>query len=103
MFSTFPDGWPGLGLLLLRAAAGGVLAVRCILYLGARHDFAIAVMAALFLTFVSAVFLLLGYRTRAAATVDRSRVSAAYFSGFPSIRRKGADFPQRSSALSQRR
>lgn len=69
MFSTFPDGWPGLGLLLLRAAAGGVLAVRCILYLGARHDFRIAAMAALFLTFVSAVFLLLGYRTRAAATV----------------------------------
>ena len=69
MFSTFPDGWPGLGLLLLRAAAGGVLVVRCILYLGARHDLRLAVIATLFLTFVSAVFLLLGYRTRVAATV----------------------------------
>jgi uncharacterized membrane protein YphA (DoxX/SURF4 family) len=69
MFSTFPDGWPGLGLLLLRGAAGGVLVVRCVLFLGTRHDLRLAVIATLFLTFVSAVFLLLGYRTRAAATI----------------------------------
>jgi len=46
-----------------------VLVMRCILYLGARHNLRLAVMATLFLTFVSAVFLLLGYRTRVAATV----------------------------------
>jgi len=43
--------------------------VRCIMYLGARHDFRLAVIATLFLTFVSAVFVLLGYRTRVAATI----------------------------------
>jgi len=69
MFSTFPDGLPGLGLLLLRAAAGVVLVARCITYAGARHDLRIAVIATLFLTFVSAVFLLLGYRTRLAAMI----------------------------------
>jgi uncharacterized membrane protein YphA (DoxX/SURF4 family) len=69
MFSTFPDGLPGLGLLLLRGAAGVVLAARCVMYVGARHDLRLAVIAALFLTFVSAVFLLLGYRTRLAATI----------------------------------
>ena len=69
MFSTFPDGWPGLGLLLLRAAAGGVLVARCILYLDARHDLRLAVLANLFLALVSAVFLLLGYRTRVAAAI----------------------------------
>lgn len=69
MFSTFPDGWPGFGLLLLRGAAGGVLGVRCILYFGARHDPQFAIIAALSITFLSAVFLLLGFRTRAAATI----------------------------------
>ena len=69
MFSTFPDGWPGLGLLLLRATAGGVLLARGIMYLGARHNLRLAILAMLLLAFVSAVFLLLGYRTRPAATV----------------------------------
>jgi uncharacterized membrane protein YphA (DoxX/SURF4 family) len=69
MFSTFPDGLPGLGLLLLRAAAGGVLVARCVIYFGVPHDLRLAVIATLFLTFVSAVFLLLGYRTRLAATI----------------------------------
>lgn len=34
LFSTFARGWPGIGLLLLRVAAGGVLAARGIFALG---------------------------------------------------------------------
>src|SRR4029078_9423105 len=38
LFSTFPDGWPGLGLLLLRTGAAIVLIIQgagCFLYDGA--------------------------------------------------------------------
>jgi uncharacterized membrane protein YphA (DoxX/SURF4 family) len=69
MFSTFPDGLPGLGLLLLRGAAGVVLVARCVIFIDARHDLRLAVISTLSLTFVSAVFLLLGYRTRLAAAI----------------------------------
>jgi putative oxidoreductase len=31
LFSTFAHGWPGIGLILLRAAAGGALATRGLL------------------------------------------------------------------------
>jgi uncharacterized membrane protein YphA (DoxX/SURF4 family) len=69
MFSTFPDGLPGFGLLLLRGTAGLVLVARCILYLGAGHDLRFAAIAGLLIIFVSAMFLLLGYRTRLAAMI----------------------------------
>jgi putative oxidoreductase len=33
LFSTFPNGWPGRGLLVLRAAVGGVLLTNSIAWL----------------------------------------------------------------------
>ena len=39
LFSTFARGWPGVGLLLLRVAAGGSLAARSILVLGNELTF----------------------------------------------------------------
>jgi putative oxidoreductase len=37
LFSTFPDGWPGAGLLLLRLAAGAILIHHGILGLPDAH------------------------------------------------------------------
>jgi putative oxidoreductase len=80
MFSTFPDGWPGLGLLLLRGAAGMVLVARCVAYLAAGHDLRLMILAALFVTFASAVFLLMGYQTRAAAAIAAvASISSMFF------------------------
>ena len=39
LFSTFARGWPGVGLLLLRVAAGGSLVARSILVLGNAPTF----------------------------------------------------------------
>jgi len=39
LFSTFARGWPGVGLLLLRVAAGGSLVARTILVLGNEPTF----------------------------------------------------------------
>lgn len=39
LFSTFARGWPGIGLLLLRVAAGSSLIARSILVLGTTPTF----------------------------------------------------------------
>ena len=39
LFSTFARGWPGVGILLLRVAAGSSLIARSILVLGNTHTF----------------------------------------------------------------
>ena len=39
LFSSFARGWPGIGLLLLRVAAGGSLIARSILVLGNASTF----------------------------------------------------------------
>jgi len=36
LFSAFPAGWPGVGLLLLRSAAGGAVTMSAIAYLHAE-------------------------------------------------------------------
>jgi putative oxidoreductase len=40
LFSIFPDGWPGRGLLVLRLAAGGILLANCSAWLasGPHHE-----------------------------------------------------------------
>jgi putative oxidoreductase len=40
LFSTFPNGWPGKGLLVLRLAAGGILLTNGIAWLAStpHHD-----------------------------------------------------------------
>ena len=42
LFSTFARGWPGVGLLLLRVAAGSTLIARSILVLGDTPTFGTA-------------------------------------------------------------
>jgi putative oxidoreductase len=40
LFSIFPNGWPGRGLLVLRLAAGGILLANCSAWLasGPHHE-----------------------------------------------------------------
>ena len=38
MFSMYPDGWPGAGLLLLRLASGALLIVQSAAYFGDKRD-----------------------------------------------------------------
>jgi len=69
MFSTFPDGWPGAGLLLLRAAAGIGLIAQGIAYFGNEPHLGLPVFCVAVLAVVVGALLLLGCLTRSAALV----------------------------------
>jgi uncharacterized membrane protein YphA (DoxX/SURF4 family) len=66
-FSTFPDGLPGVGLLLLRAAAGAALLFQGAAYLADSNDLRLATLGVAFLTIASGALLLVGYLTPFAA------------------------------------
>jgi uncharacterized membrane protein YphA (DoxX/SURF4 family) len=70
MYATFPDSWPGFGLLLLRATAGGVSLVRCLSYLARWNEIGVLQVVVILVTLASSVLLVLGYRTRTAAVVS---------------------------------
>jgi len=67
MFSTFPDGVPGLGLVILRFVLAGVLAIGILASLRDRHDWNIVTATFVILVFISGLFIVTGYRTRLAA------------------------------------
>ena len=67
MFSTFPDGISGLGLLILRSALGAALALRAFACLHDRHDWNSVIVTVILLTGLSALLIIAGYRTRLAA------------------------------------
>ena len=79
MFSTFPNGWPGIGLLLLRTAAGGVLIVGCIARFQAWRDPTFLALLGAPLAIVSGAFLLVGYRTRPAAGISLAVIMTGLF------------------------
>jgi uncharacterized membrane protein YphA (DoxX/SURF4 family) len=62
-FSTFPDGVPGAGLFLLRAALGVVLLVQAAAGLVDWHGLGLKTLAVGLVTVASGVFLLIGYLT----------------------------------------
>jgi uncharacterized membrane protein YphA (DoxX/SURF4 family) len=79
MFSMFPDGWPGAGLLLLRIAAGAVLIIQGIAYFADRNELGFLVLAVASVMIAVGLLLLTGLLTRlvaiAAAIVGVSGVS----------------------------
>ena len=85
MFSTFPDGWPGAGLLLLRAAAGAFLMVQGVAYLIHLHDIKLPVLAVAVLMIGSSALLFAGCLTRFAASVATVSCVASMFSWFPGL------------------
>jgi uncharacterized membrane protein YphA (DoxX/SURF4 family) len=65
MFSMFPDGWPGAGLLLLRVAAGTVLFLEGIAYFaGNRPELGVSGWMVLGVMSTVGLLLLIGFLTR---------------------------------------
>lgn len=69
MFPTFPAGWPGIGLSVLRAAVGVSLLAQGAAYLADWHDLRWSACAVGLLEIVCAVALLIGYLTPFAAVL----------------------------------
>jgi uncharacterized membrane protein YphA (DoxX/SURF4 family) len=81
MFSMFPDGWPGAGLLLLRVAGGVVLIIQSAAYLGAKHDLGFIVLAVVLGTV--GFLLLIGFLSRFVALVAAIAGVSTVFSWLP--------------------
>ena len=69
MFSTFPGGWPGRGLLLLRAAIGLTTIIQGGLYLADPGNLTLGAGAASLLGIASGALLLVGFLTPVAGTL----------------------------------
>lgn len=80
MFSTFPDGISGLGLLILRSALVGVLAIRAFTCMHDRHDWNPLIVIVILLTVLSALLIIAGYRTRIAAVAAMIAIVAGLIS-----------------------
>ena len=63
MFPTFPGGWPGVGLLLLRVAVVVTVLAQCIAYAVDWRHLGFVTAAVGFLAIASSVSLLIGYLT----------------------------------------
>ena len=68
LFSAFPGGWPGLGLLLLRALVGVSLIAQIVAYVGSTK-FSVLGWVVTALVLVIASCLLVGFMTPLAAIV----------------------------------
>jgi len=67
IFSTFPSGWPGAGLLLLRAIVGIVIAAQGVAYLGEWHALGPGTWLVSLLDVAAGISLFMGYLTPFAA------------------------------------
>ena len=82
-FSTFPDGLPGAGLLLLRGAAGVALLVQGAAYLSDWRGLGFPALAVALLTVSSGALLLVGYLTPFAGILAGLLCVGSAFSWFP--------------------
>jgi len=86
MFSTFPDEWPGAGLLLLRAATGAGFLAQGIAYFADKHDLgAITSTIAVFMILIGGL-LLIGSLSRRTAVVAAMTSLLSVFPWFPGPR-----------------
>ena len=85
MFSMFPDGSPGAGLLLLRTAAGVVLTTHGVAYLGERSESGFLALAVVSVLSVVGLLLLIGFLTRAVALVAAVIGVNSVFAWFPKV------------------
>ncbi len=77
-FSTFPDGLPGVGLLILRVAIGAILAIEGIFNLTRSPEVGAREWTIAFIAMLAAVSLLLGlYTTITASSVIIGAIAAA--------------------------
>ena len=83
MFSSFPDGWPGTGLVLLRLVCGVLLAAQGAVYLLDWSNLRLATSAFSLLAVISGVLLVIGCWTRTAALVAAVLCASGVFSWLP--------------------
>jgi uncharacterized membrane protein YphA (DoxX/SURF4 family) len=69
LFTTFPAGWPGVGLLVLRATAGATILVQAAAYLSERRNLGIGARAFAFLLIADGLCLLIGFFSPASSLV----------------------------------
>ena len=84
MFSLFPDGWPGAGLFLLRAATGVVLIAQGLAYLGDKRELGMSDLAVVAVLSLVGFLLLIGFLTRFVALAAAMVGILSVFSWFPS-------------------
>jgi uncharacterized membrane protein YphA (DoxX/SURF4 family) len=97
MFSAYPDGWPGLALLLLRAAAGSVLVVQAITFYQQEQPLKVLILTMAVVTVLVGVLLCIGLFTRFATAVAALGTLGSIFSRFPAPR--SGLFETRSTAV----
>ncbi len=85
MFSMFPDGSPGAGLLLLRVAAGAVLVTQGVTYLGDKSGLGFLALVFFSAMCVVGLLLLIGFLTRMAALVAVVIAVNSGLSWFPRV------------------
>jgi hypothetical protein len=68
LFSAFPGGWPGLGLLLLRGLVGFTLIAPILSYLGSTKLSGLSLVVTAFVLIITSC-LLLGFMTPIAALI----------------------------------
>jgi uncharacterized membrane protein YphA (DoxX/SURF4 family) len=82
-FTTFPDGWPGLGLLLLRIAVGITAGLQSGVYLSDPTRLTAWMWLIGWLMLVSGAFLLIGFLTPLADLVSALGSIGFWLSWFP--------------------
>jgi uncharacterized membrane protein YphA (DoxX/SURF4 family) len=83
VFNRFPDSWPGVGLLALRAVSGGMLALQGAAYLFDWADLSFAGRVLALSASATGVLLLLGSLTRFAAAGVAVMCGTGMFSRMP--------------------
>jgi len=78
----FPDGWPGAGLLLLRAACGAVLIIQAVAYFVHGRELVFPMVAGSAMGAVG-LLLVIGLRTRYVALLATLVGAGGVFSWFP--------------------
>jgi uncharacterized membrane protein YphA (DoxX/SURF4 family) len=85
MFSMFPDGSPGAGLLLLRIAGGAVLITQGLWYLGDKSELGFLALVVVSVACLVGLLLLIGFLTRLVALVAAVIGVNSVFAWFPKV------------------
>ena len=83
LYSTFPGGWQGIGLLLLRVAIGGTLILQGSAYLLHLRALRLEIWSVCLLAFASGTALLIGFLTPVASSLAVLGGMAIMFSWLP--------------------
>jgi putative oxidoreductase len=86
MFSMFPDGWPGVGLLLLRGAAGVVLLAQGVACFCQKGELGFVGLTVASVMSVAGLLLLVGVLTRLVGAVAVMACIGSAFSWSPGFK-----------------